>query len=145
MGLLQRKLAVYLKLTIKGGIDKGKIYKYNNRFILGSGLVSAYKIDADYHNPAIKVASSLVNDRVRYVKKVSYDEYVVDYYKIASTLSNDFEIEELPYIKALIEENLAQDYRADVLHKYLWMKEYHNDYCSENNIKDMTINYEDKV
>lgn len=145
MGLLQRSLAVCLELTIKGGIDKGKIYKYKNRFVLGSGLISAYKIDNDYHNPAIKVASSLVNDRVNYVKKVSYDEYVVDYYKIASTLSSDFEFEELPYIKDLIEENLSQGYQGDVLHKYLWMKEYHNDYCSENHIKDMTINLGGKV
>jgi len=137
MGLLQRRLAVRLQFTIKGGIDRGKIYKYKNRFVLGGGLASSYKIDADYHNPAIKVASSLLNNQVDYVKKVSYDEYVVDYYKIASALSSDFEIEELPYIKALIEENLSKDYQGDVLHKYLWMKEYHNDYCLENAIDQL--------
>lgn len=139
MGLLQRRLAVCLKLTIKGGIDRGKIYKYKNRFVLGSGLASAYKIDANYHNPAIKVASELVNDCINYVKKVSYDEYVVDYYKIASDLSSDFDFEELPFMSKLIKENLSQGYQGDVLHKYLWMKEYHNDYCLENHIERMII------
>lgn len=139
MGLLQRSLAVRLGLTIKGGIDIGKIYKYNNRFVLGKGLVSAYKIDTDYHNPAIKVASSLINKRVNYVKKVSYDEYVVDYYKIANALSEDFNFEELPFIKELIEKNLSESYQGDVLHKYLWMKEYHNDYCKYHQIDDMII------
>lgn len=139
MGLLQRRLAVCLKLTIKGGIDQGKIYKYKNRFVLGRGLVSAYKIDEDYHNPAIKVASSLVNKCVHYIKKTSYDEYVIDYYKIADMLSGDFIFEELPYIKQLIEDNLHQGHQGDVLHKYLWMKEYHNDYCRKNSLENMMI------
>lgn len=139
MGLLQRRLAVCLELTIKGGIDKGKIYKYKNRFVLGRGLVSAYKIDADYHNPAIKVASSLVNDCVKYVKKVSEDEFVVDYYQIANALSEDFEMEELPYIKCLIEENLSLGHQESVQQKYVWMKDYHNDFCLKNNIENMKI------
>lgn len=134
MGLLQMRLAVCLKLTIKGGINKGMIYKYKNQFVLGSGLVSAYKIDADYHNPAIKVERSIVDECNGYIRKVAFDEYVVDYYKIADNFSEDFRIEELPYIKKLIIENLSCEHSEDVLHKYLWMKEYHNSYCSENNI-----------
>lgn len=140
MGLLQRRFAVCLKLTIKGGIDYGSVYYYKNRFILGKGLVSAYSIDADYHNPAIKIATNLVKDvESRYIKKVSYDEYIVDYYQIAADLSEDFWIEELPYIKEFIEDNLSKEYGEEIRHKYLWLKEYHNEVCKNNGHEDKMI------
>ncbi len=140
MGLLQRSLAVCLNLTIKGGIDYGSVYYYKNRFILGKGLVSAYSIDADYHNPAIKIATDLVkNAKSKYIKKVSYDEYIVDYYQIAADLSSDFWFEELPYIKTLIENNLSKEYGEEIRHKFLWLKEYHNEACKNNGYEDMMI------
>lgn len=139
MALLQRRLAVQFGLTIKGGIDYGKIYKYNNKFVLGSGLVSAYEIDAHYHNPVIKVANSLVDSCNTNLLKISDDEYVVDYYKIAYGISTDFVFEELPYIKSLIEENLGKELSQDAMSKYEWMKNYHNNFCKENNLDNLQI------
>lgn len=141
MGLIQRTLAVRLRLTIKGGIDKGSVYYYKDRFILGKGLVSAYKIDRDYHNPAIKISRHLVPNGLRGIIKVGFDEYVVDYYRIAATLSEDFWIEEIPHIKKMIEDNLAiaKSFPDDVLHKYFWLKEYHNTICKKENMGNWLI------
>ena len=139
LGLIQRRLAVQLQLTIKGGIDKGSIYYYKDRFVLGKGLVSAYKIDQDYHNPAIKISRQLVSQNLRGIIKVGFDEYVVDYYRIAAALSDDFWIEEICYIKDMIEDNLAKKFPDDVLHKYLWLKEYHNAICKKENMVNWLI------
>lgn len=144
MGLLQRKLIIQLGLSVKGCIDYGDIYYYKNRFILGKGLVSAYKIDADYHNPAIRISRNIIENEVhdkpsRFIKKVAYDEYVVDFYCIAQAFSEDFEIEEIGYIKDFIRTNLAKNYSDDVMHKYIWMKEFHNEYCKKNALEEMII------
>lgn len=132
LGLLQRRMVVQLKLTIKGCIDYGEIYYYKNRFVLGKGLVSAYKVDADYHNPAIQINRKLISSELWGVMKVAFDEYVIDYYRISAALSEDFWIEEIQCIKNFIEENLLRkDYTDDVVHKYLWMKDYHNIMCKK--------------
>ncbi len=133
MGLIQRSLAVQMQLTIKGGIDQGSIYYYKDKFVLGKGLVSAYNIDRDYHNPAINISRKLITKDLRGVKKVGFDEYVVDYYSIAESFSEDFWIEEIDRIKDMIETNLAQKFPENVLHKYIWLKEYHNQFCRTKN------------
>lgn len=139
MGLLQRRFAIQLQLTLKGCIDKGSLYYYRNRFLLGKGLVSAYKIDADYHNPAIQISRNLVSRNLRGIMKVGFDEYVVDYYRIAAAFSEDFWIEEIPFIKKLIEENLKEQHTYEVMHKYLWLKEYHNAVCIKEKKDDYLI------
>ena len=107
-------------------------------------MVSAYKIDADYHNPAIRISRNIIENEVhdktsRFIKKVAYDEYVVDFYCIAQAFSEDFEIEEIGYIKDFIRTNLAENYSDDVMHKYIWMKEFHNEYCKKNALEKMII------
>lgn len=139
MGLIQRRLVVQLQLTIKGGIDYGSVYYYRNRFILGKGLVSAYKIDADYHNPAIQINRKLVSNDLKGILKVGFDEYVVDYYRIAAALSEDFWFEEVEYIKKLIINNISKATSEDVVHKYMWLKEYHNAICKKEGREEFII------
>ena len=139
MGLIQRRLAVQLQLTIKGGIDYGSVYYYRNRFILGKGLVSAYKIDAEYHNPAININRKLVSKGLKRILRVGFDEYVVDYYRIAQELSEDFWIEEVEYIKKLIIDNISEATSEDVLHKYMWLKEYHNYICKKEKREEFMV------
>lgn len=137
LGLLQRRLAIVLGVIVKGGVNKGKIYMYENKFVLGKGLLYAYKIDKEYHYPAIKVSEEIISDREDNVKNVLNGEDIIDYYQIAYSLSEtDFTYEELPIIKGLIESNLKKykDKDFEIYKKYLWMKEYHNNFCKKNNI-----------
>lgn len=137
LGLLQRRLAIVLGVIVKGGVNKGKIYMYENKFVLGKGLLYAYKIDKEYHYPAIKVSEEVISDREDNVKNVLNGEDIIDYYQIAYSLSEtDFTYEELPIIKGLIESNLKKykDKDFEIYKKYLWMKEYHNNFCKKNNI-----------
>jgi hypothetical protein len=137
LGLLQRRLAIMLGVIVKGGVNKGKIYMYENKFVLGKGLLYAYKIDEEYHYPAIKVSEEIISDGEYNVKNVLNDEYIIDYYQVAYSLSEtDFTYEELPIIKDLIESNLKKYEGKDskIYKKYLWMKNYHNNFCKKNNI-----------
>lgn len=144
IGLVQRKIILHLDVAVKGCIDYGDIFYYKHRFLLGEGLVYAYDVDKKYHNPAICISKRAM-EKVRelewqdYVRKISYDEYVVDFYAICADYSTDFIPGDISRLKEFIERNLATGYREYIMHKYNFLREFHNEYCQKTHLYDMII------
>ncbi|MDR3596452.1 MULTISPECIES: hypothetical protein [Clostridium] len=142
IALLQRRIIVQLKLLIKGGINYGSVYYEKGQFLLGKGLLYAYKLDEDYHNPAIRIEKSIAEkyDIGTTIKQLSYDEFIVDYlYHSLGYDRYDFEEYDLPSHKNIIVTGLSSNKNFKVLEKYNWLKEYHNLFCREQNLLGQII------
>lgn len=142
IALLQRRIIIQLEVLMSGIIDYGSIYYYKSRFVLGRGLVSAYEADSSYHHPAIKIGRNIVPKLLdnKAIKKVGYDELIVDYLSHSSRYDiYDFEIE-LKIHRQFIEQNLEK-YKKNhkIYSKYMWLKEYHNSVCENTNMTKYKI------
>lgn len=143
IALLQRRIIVQLELLIKGGINYGSVYYEKGHFLLGKGLLYAYKLDENYHKPAIRIEKSIADkyEIGTIVKQLSDEEFIVDYLYLASLYdSYDFTEYDLFIHKKIIVNGLNSNEKSKVLEKYVWLKKYHNSFCREQNFYEQIIN-----
>lgn len=142
IALLQRRIIIQLGIFMSGIIDYGSIYYYKDRFILGSGLVSAYDADSTYHHPAIKVGRNIEIDKLKgkAIKRVGYDEVVIDYLTHSSLYDRYDFLEEVKIHEEIIKQNLLKyKDKENIYSKYRWLKEYHNSVCKKMNLEQYQI------
>lgn len=142
IALLQRRIIVQLNILLKGGINYGSVYYEEGHFLLGKGLLYAYKLDETYHKPAITIEKSIANkyEIGTTIKQLSADEFIVDYLYQASLYDRyDFDDNDLSIHKKVIIAGLCTNTIPKVLEKYNWLKKYHNSFCREQDYLEQII------
>jgi len=137
---------------VRGAMCYGKLFA-NNEFVFGRGLIDVVALESQATFPRIIIDPSFVNSVYNKEPNNNYlsnymlsDDFVyyVDYIKLyaKACLSHskaDF-IWFLSNHKFFITENIKAHVNCEsILKKYIWIKDYHNRYCEQNNLIEFYI------
>lgn len=136
---------IYKNILIRGAISVDEIY-HSNQTVFGPGLVKAYLLEnCDAKYPRIIFKKNLIDSLSKIFKKESEqddikqilsllrseknDLYFIDYLRVINNEADhhtDF-VKFLDHHKHLIIENYSSATNSNVIDKYAWLAEYHND------------------
>lgn len=141
-------LLMRYNLLSRGGIVRGKLY-HDENFVIGKGLVDAYKIESEIAvSPRIVLSDGLSADLPNTCKSVSDGRVMVDY------MSQFYdEYDEIPDYEQVKEHRriILQLANADhseldtkekerIAFKYGCVVQYHNRFCRQNDLDELLIN-----
>lgn len=161
IGFLQLEF-IKMGILIRGSITSGTLY-INSNYVFGSGLIQAYRLENEISIfPRIIIDRKLITfiSNMKNILKKDIDGYTFIHYLILTKIPNgnadeDIEIintfnklviskplpfEHLQIHKSLIENGISlYSAKERVLQKYLWCREYHNEFCNIKNFKEYII------
>jgi len=149
----QRQLAEF-GIFVRGALCYGNVIKEDD-FVLGSGLVDAYKLESDTAvYPRIIIDESIYNktdtDALEtYATKFRDDLLFVDYIRVASSELSPIEV--VPffvnhshaikanlfytnYVTPFTAQQVEQGVRKKILEKHEWLRDYHNHFLQNSEI-----------
>lgn len=151
---LQRSMSTGHGIFIRGALYYGNLF-VNSEFLVGNGLEKAYKLESQIAiYPRVLIDETFFNattevrrEAIKRLQKKDFDGFFfLDY--LQSPIKNKVFVEsmieeERNFVIAhcrQIKENL-DTYKSNkrVLQKYLWCKNYHNQFCEENGYKEFLI------
>jgi len=137
---------------VRGAMCYGKLYA-NNEFVFGKGLIDVVALEGEAMYPRIIVddsftdavysqeqSSTTLSTYILSDGNINYVNYIKQYAEACLSHSKiDFEWFLTNHRYFIVENIKAHASCEGVLKKYIWIKNYHNRYCEENNYSKFII------